>query len=57
RENRALAGALHREQEFDDFQFQPLLPNQLSRLGPGCAWGDVDGDGDDDFFLGGACGF
>ena len=57
RENRSLAGAVHREQPFDDFQFQPLLPNQLSRLGPGSAWGDVDGDGDDDFFLGGPCGF
>ncbi len=52
-----LAKALHREQVFDDFQFQPLLPNQLSRLGPGAAWGDVDGDGDDDFYLGGTCGF
>lgn len=57
RESPALARAVHREQTFDDFQFQPLLPNQLSRLGPGCAWGDVDGDGDDDFYLGGTCGF
>ncbi|MFT5108685.1 MAG: hypothetical protein ACI8XO_002292 [Verrucomicrobiales bacterium] len=56
-ENPALKKAIHREQEFDDFQFQSLLPNQLSRLGPGSAWGDIDGDGDDDFFLGGACGF
>ena len=39
---------------FDDFKKQPLLPNQLSQLGGGIAWGDVDGDGDDDVFLGGA---
>ena len=57
REAKSLAKVRHREQEFDDFQFQPLLPNQLSRLGPGSAWGDIDGDGDEDFFLGGACGF
>ena len=55
-ETAALAAAVHREQEFDDFQFQPLLPNKLSSLGPGLAWSDVDGDGDDDFYLGGSCG-
>ncbi len=52
----ALDGAVHKENEFDDFSKQPLLPNQMSRLGPGQAWGDVDGDGDDDFWLGGAAG-
>jgi hypothetical protein len=49
-------GAEHREVPFDDFRLQPLLPNKLSQLGPGMAWGDVDGDGDDDWFLGGAAG-
>src|SRR3990172_9180737 len=43
----ALGGVTHRETPFDDFARQPLLPNGLSRLGPGMAWGDVDGDGDD----------
>ncbi len=47
---------LHRETPYDDFARQPLLPNKLSQLGPGIALGDVDGDGDDDFFLGGAAG-
>ena len=51
-----LATRGHVESEFDDFARQPLLPNRLSRLGPGVAWADVDGDGDDDFFIGGAAG-
>ena len=46
----------HRETYFDDFSRQPLLPNQLSQLGAGLAWGDVDGDGDDDLYSGGAAG-
>lgn len=49
-------GARHVENDFDDFEKQSLLPNQLSRLGPGQAWGDIDGDGDDDLWMGGASG-
>jgi hypothetical protein len=52
----ALASARHVERPFDDFQRQPLLPNKSSQLGPGLAWGDVDGDGDTDCFLAGAAG-
>ena len=51
-----LSGAKHVENEFNDFARQPLLPNQMSRLGPGQAWGDIDGDGDDDLWLGAAVG-
>ena len=29
---------MHKEQAFDDFSLQPLLPNKLSQLGPGQAW-------------------
>lgn len=46
----------HRERDFDDYAVQPLLPHRLSRLGPGIAWGDVDGDGRDDVWVGGAAG-
>ncbi len=52
----SLAQAKHEEVPFDDFALQALLPGKLSQLGPGSAWGDIDGDGDDDFFLGGSRG-
>ncbi len=45
---------VHKETPYDDFRVQPLLPNKLSQLGPGLAVGDVDGDGDDDFYLAGS---
>ncbi|MEM9410403.1 MAG: VCBS repeat-containing protein, partial [Planctomycetota bacterium] len=55
RKNRMLLSDFrHAEQEFDDFERQPLLPNKYSQMGPGMAWGDIDGDGDDDLFMGGA---
>jgi len=53
----ALAGARHWEMPFDDFNLQPLLPNRQSQWGPGLACGDIDNDGDDDFFLGGCSGY
>ena len=52
----SLEGFKHRETEFDDFDRQPMMPLKLSQLGPGQAWGDIDGDGDSDFYLGGAAG-
>jgi hypothetical protein len=48
--------ARHQERDFDDYAVQPLLPHRLSRLGPGLACGDVDGDGRTDLWLGGAAG-
>jgi hypothetical protein len=46
----------HRETPYDDFAVQPLLPHRHSQLGPGLAFGDVDGDGFDDLWIGGARG-
>ncbi len=49
----ALKGARHEQEPFDDFRRQPLLPYKLSQFGPGMAWGDVNGDGHEDLYLGG----
>lgn len=46
----------HRENAFVDFEREPLLPHMLSRLGPAFAQGDVNGDGREDVFVGGARG-
>lgn len=37
----------------DDMEMQPLLPRRISTVGPGIAWGDLDGDGADDLLAGG----
>src|SRR5439155_20538808 len=47
-----LIGHAHHEEEFNDFERQPLLPRKLSQLGPGVAWGDIDGDGWEDLIVG-----
>lgn len=44
------------DEDFNDFAEQPLLPRRLSTLGPGIAWADLDGDGDDDLTVAGAAG-
>ncbi len=56
RQTEAVAVLRHHERNFDDFAREPLLPWKLSQLGPGLAVGDIDGDGDDDVYLGGAAG-
>lgn len=42
----------HVDERFDDFARQPMLPHQLSQLGPGVMWADLDGDGWDDLVIG-----
>jgi hypothetical protein len=44
----------HHENRFYDFHREPLIPHLLSSEGPALAIGDVDGDGRDDIFVGGA---
>jgi enediyne biosynthesis protein E4 len=44
----------HRESFFYDYGFQPLIPQKYSQEGPFISTGDMNGDGLEDFFIGGA---
>lgn len=47
---------VHEEDEYIDFKTQATLLQMNSKLGPGIAVGDVNGDRVEDFFIGGALG-
>ena len=53
-EDNGIESFVHTEYEFNDFAAQRMLPQKFSQLGPYLASGDVNGDGLQDFFAGGA---
>lgn len=48
---------IHRENTYDDFEKEILLPIRQSTLGPFLSTADVNNDGLEDLFIGGAAGF
>ncbi len=46
----------HEENVHSDFKLEPLLLHLYDYYGPGIATGDIDGDGREDFYVGGARG-
>ncbi|MEJ7676600.1 MAG: hypothetical protein WKG06_01735 [Segetibacter sp.] len=46
----------HKENDYNDFNDESLLPKLYSRKGPGIAVGDIDNKDGLDFFIGGSAG-
>ncbi|MEO8404564.1 MAG: VCBS repeat-containing protein [Chitinophagaceae bacterium] len=47
----------HHDNSFNDFAIQRLLPQKYSQLGPFITTGDINNDGNTDFFVGGGFNF
>ena len=47
----------HQEKIYDDYAKELLLPHKLSQLGPALATGDINNDGIEDIYIGGAADF
>ncbi|NDC76415.1 MAG: hypothetical protein EBZ67_00800 [Chitinophagia bacterium] len=47
----------HRENRFNEFDREPLIPQMVSAEGPALAVADIDGDGREDLFIGGSKSF
>lgn len=47
----------HRENNYNDFDYEGLIYKLLSQEGPSLTVADVDGDGNEDVFIGGAKGY
>ncbi len=47
---------IHKENAFDDFEKEVLLPQKFSTMGPAMSVADINNDGSEDFYIGGANG-
>jgi len=52
-----LIQSIHKELDFSEYRIEPLLPRKFSNDGPSIAVSDINGDGLDDFFIGGSYNF
>ena len=46
----------HKEDNYNDFDYEGLIYQKLSQEGPSLAVADINGDGNEDFYIGGASG-